>query len=83
VPQVPLLPEQSFLDIDLKDLFDFLLQQSVNNPKLRMIYSWHRIPLPSIDIKPGVLNGLTGRIELSIEKAYALIQLRTRSFQTT
>ena len=79
MPQAPLLPDQSVIDIDLKDLFDFLLQHSNSSPKLRMICPWNGIPLPSVDFKPGALSGFTGRIELSIEKAWALMHYVNRS----
>lgn len=78
VSQVPLLPDQSVVDINLKDFLNFIQQHCANNPTLRMTCSWNGIPLPSINIIPGPHNQFGGRIELSIETAWALMQYANR-----
>jgi len=61
---------QSCLTIGLQDVFKFLLAHESSWPDVVVTCPWSGIPLPSIDVKSA---GLNGKLELSVEMAFALI----------
>jgi len=74
------VPGQSFVVINLRDLFSFLVQYEKHWPDVAVVCPWNGVPLPSTEIKSDELNG---QLKFSVEMILALINFQkgTMPFQ--